>query len=551
MLLGQAARQLLQHALGQSDQWSQLAAASIGFVADTYESDPAASRRALEQLLTSDRLRGHAHEDMPWLARKVLKIGVSDPTFVVEIYKAIFSYRVTDDGATSIGDSRILPLRSNRRQDYEMAKWTLKEAFPSFLQGHPVEGVWALIGALEGHVSDQHPLDDAAEEIAIQVGARTGKLIDDQSHIWAWNPDDAHSDNAASLVHAFSSRLREAPDNEALQIANEAIDGNRLAILWSRMFRAGTARPELLGNLLWPFAIQRPFLVSSDTRKDAIDLIATRYPVERAPVRADFERGLMAIEFSRALEPDRAKQHFLLRVFRTIGLEHLATLEAQGLAKNAPTAEGEASNPRPFEVSSMPGDGSDPHWWLREEGVDLSSSPNAELLAQTEEVDARLGLNIQAELSVDPADAASRLKALWQSALAAGTAGAAAKVVDYAKDIVARGSTRLARNTDDLRQQPELLSAACDLIDLLLSDASPRMTGDAERYGPLQSRHCYSSSACDQFETPGARSASRGAPRRRFAAHDALGHSARSDVGARRNLRQLGTSAKASRQATS
>src|SRR5262249_24843882 len=156
---------------------------------------------------------------------------------------------VTDDSATSIGASRILPLRSNRRQDYEMAKWSLKEAFPRFLQDRPVEGIHALIAAMESYVNSQHPLGESAQEITIRVGAREAKVLDDQSHIWAWNPDDAHSDNALSLVQGFSARLKNAPDHEALLIANEAIDGNRLAILWSRMFRAGAARVEPLGSL--------------------------------------------------------------------------------------------------------------------------------------------------------------------------------------------------------------------------------------------------------------------------------------------------------------
>ena len=65
VLLGQSSRRLLQYALGQPDQSSQLASAAIGFVADTYASDPAASRRSLERLLTPDRLLDHAHANMP------------------------------------------------------------------------------------------------------------------------------------------------------------------------------------------------------------------------------------------------------------------------------------------------------------------------------------------------------------------------------------------------------------------------------------------------------------------------------------------------------
>jgi hypothetical protein len=479
VLLGQATRRLLHHALAHPDGSSQLASTVIGFVADTYVTDPAASRALLERLLTLDRLREHAHEDMPWLARKVLTIGASDAAFVPAIYKAIFSYGVTDEDATSIGVSQILPLRSNRRQDYEMAKWSLKEAYPRFLQAHPVEGVRALICALEGHISSQHPLSETVQEITVDAGARTGKIIDDQSHIWAWNPDDAHSDNAVSLVQAFSSRLRDAPDDEALQIVDQAINGNRFAILWSRMFRAGAARPEPLGELLWSFAIQRPFLVSYDTIKDAIDLIAARYPVEAAPSREAFERDLMAMEFPRASDPERAKRSFRLRVFGTIGSDHLITPEAREMLQQAPPVGRDASNRRPFEVSVMAGDGSDPHWWLREDGVDTNASPNVELLAQTEDVNTQLGLNPRTSVNGDPADELSCVTALWQSAHGAASAGAAPNVVEYAKGVVARGCAKLARNTETLREQRKLLDALCDLIELLLVDASPQMTADS------------------------------------------------------------------------
>jgi SpoVK/Ycf46/Vps4 family AAA+-type ATPase len=474
---GQAARRLLEYALGQTDQSAQLASSAIGFVGDTYVSDPVASRRSLEQLMTPARLREHAHEDMPWLARKVLKIGASDAAFVPEIYKAIFSHGVTDDSATSMGASQILPIRSNRRQDYEMAKWTLKESFPRFLREHPIDGIHALIGALEANVVGNHRLNTPAQEIAVGAGGRRGRLIDDQSHIWAWNPDDRHSDNAASLVQAFSACLQEAPDTEAIQLVEAVIANNRLAILWSRMFRAGAGRPATLGGLLWPFAIQRSFLLSSDTIKDAIDLVAARYPDEPTGVREAFEREVLATEFPRSSDPERAKQYFRLRIFRTIGSEHLATAQAQEVLRNAPPAARETANPRPFEIMTMSGDGADPHWWLREEGVELDAPANASLLAETEAVSALLGLNAHGATEGDLLDAASRLRALWESAEAA---SAAPKVVGYAKDTVARGCTKLSNTTNALRERADLLNAVCDLLELLLVDLSPELTEDAE-----------------------------------------------------------------------
>jgi hypothetical protein len=356
-----------------------------------------------------------------------------------------------------------------------MAKWSLKEAFPRFLREHPVEGVAALIGALEAHVSSQHPLDPSVQEITVHAGDRDGKLVDDQSHIWAWNPDDAHSDNAVALVQAFSSRLKDASDEEVVQIANAAIDGNRLAILWSRLFKAGAGRIDPLGSSLWPFAVQRPFLISLDTIKDAIDLIAARYSSEPEAARNAFERDVMTVEFPRSSEPERTKQRFLLRIFRTIGAANLVTPEARNVIENAPPVSDRIANRRPFEVTVTSGDGSDPYWWLKDGGaVDPYASPNAELIAATEDVKTQLGLDGKVAVNNNPDDI-SILNALWQSALDGASAGAAHNVVEYAKNIVARGCTTVAGNTDNLRQKPQLLAAVCSLIDLLLVEATPQL----------------------------------------------------------------------------
>ncbi|MGV7219338.1 AAA family ATPase [Bradyrhizobium sp. UFLA05-112] len=477
--LGLASRRLLDHAIRQTGKWSQIASAAVGFVADTFESDGAASRRCLEQVLTPDRLRNHAHEEMPWLARKVLKIGNGDPSFVPDIYRAVFSHTVTEDEPTNIGDSQILPLRSNRRQDYEMARWTLKEAFPRFLQTHPIEGVHALVAALQAYVEDKHPLEETAEEVTVRAGASTGRLINDRSHIWAWNPDDRHSDNAVSLVQTFSARQREASEDEALQLANEVIAHNRLAILWSRLFRAASRRNGPFAVFLLSFARQRPFLLSQDTSKDAIDLIASSYTAQTIEAPESFERDVLAIDFPLSRDPERARQHFQLRVFRTIGIEHLVTVEAQQILRDAPAITRDQTNPRPFEIFTGSGNGGDRYWWLREDNIDVTASSNAELLAQLEEVNSRFGLDPQGPLTADPLEGVALLSALWRSAAEA-TGAAGAKVISYAKDTVGRGCTKLSENTDVLRARPDAIAALCDLLDTLLADTTPNITEEDE-----------------------------------------------------------------------
>ena len=131
----------------------------IDLGSDTYETDIAASRALLSQLMTATRFADHAHEDMPPLARKAKYISEYDPDFVVEIYSAVFTQRVLDTSATSMGNSQILSMTSNKRQDYDHARWQLAQYVPKFLELNPRLGARVLVAALEGYVASEHPTE--------------------------------------------------------------------------------------------------------------------------------------------------------------------------------------------------------------------------------------------------------------------------------------------------------------------------------------------------------------------------------------------------------
>jgi ATPase family associated with various cellular activities (AAA) len=66
--LGKAARALFTHAFDRADA-QQLFSAAIGFVAQTFASDPPASRALLDSLFDPRRFETHGHEDVPSLTR--------------------------------------------------------------------------------------------------------------------------------------------------------------------------------------------------------------------------------------------------------------------------------------------------------------------------------------------------------------------------------------------------------------------------------------------------------------------------------------------------
>ena len=469
-------------ALDHPDLPSHLTVGAIGFVADTYLSDIAASTAVLRQLLEPARIQDHGHEDLPWLARKIRAVWEADPDFAVDIYGTTFGTAITDRRKTSISGSRILPLTSNRQQDFGMAGFALKEAFPHFLSANPSHAVSALIRAFERYVSVRRPVPTEAQSWDVIVNGHIGELIEDGSRYWAWNPNEEHGDNTAALLKAFADRLRTLPGPDVCELATLVIRSNRLAVIWSRLFMVAAQRPAELGSLLWPYAIQWPFLLLFDTRKDAVDLIAARYPFEGAPAKEALENAALSLDFSTKDEPERQRQALLLRLFRTIGRDQLVTAAARSfLDRHESDAGSSAANPRPFSVQ-VSSHAPEEWWWLKHQGVAVEAPLNADLLIKADQIKSAFGLGgaPAAQISDIPAAVLS-LRALVEAASAGLAAGAARAVADYAVGMAAAGAKSLAyAEPARLRDQPRALSDLVALTLELTNHPAPEAEPDQE-----------------------------------------------------------------------
>jgi hypothetical protein len=362
--LGSAVRALLAYGY-TLDETQVLATPGIGFVADTITTDVDASVTLLRLALSKERFDRFAPQELPALARKIELIAPVSPRFAAEIYQSAFTGQVTADRKTSISGSRILNLTSNAKQDFEMARWSLKEYFPRFLTASPVEATEALLLAIEGYVVREHPLSEGLDELSITVEGTVIRLQPDHSHIWAHNPHPDYAHDADALLSQFLNWLETGDEISVLAAVESVVPLCRLAVLWSRLFMAGASRGGALAKLLRPYAAHPDFLIMPDTRKDAIDLVAAQYDELPETERQALETALLDRPFDEYVQPDAAKAGFLRRLFGTIGLARLATDGARAVVATA--REGETTNNRLFSISSGSVDAGDDYRWLSQE----------------------------------------------------------------------------------------------------------------------------------------------------------------------------------------
>lgn len=474
--LGVAVRALLEHAFMLDDP-SAVVSAAIGFVADTYETDSDSSRTLLRKVFEDGRFALWGWEEVPALASKIEVIVKADPAFAADIYRDTYARDVTTARETLLGASQILSLRSNARQDYDMARYSLSEFFPKFLRSHPHEAVRAFVDAVDGYVNRRHSLSENMASYQITVANRTVRMHEDYSHIWAHNPNDTYEQDGAVLVPSFVSRLREASEAEAVTLAEALIGRGTLAIYWARLFLVGAERVDALTRFLWPFASSEAFIVSPDTRKDAIDLIVAGLAQRPESERQALEQSVFNFDFSAYTQSDKAKNSLLRRLFGAIGKEQLITANAKQILDSV-TENEVVSNERLYVIQSSWGAPS-PYSWL--ESFDPSAPQNASLMAAIDATKIALGIEGQNAnpdgLTFDVAMTAL----LTLKATLAATPDAHVGLRDNAEGILGEGAEKIiSANLLPPLDNPDPAEELISIIEYSSRSECPRVDDDTE-----------------------------------------------------------------------
>ena len=388
--LGTAARALLDHSFSL-DEPGTLVASAIDLVGDTYSSNVPRSRELLERVFAPNRLDLHAAKEVPALCRKIGRITAVDPEFAVRIYRETYDFDLKDARETNMSDSQILPLRSNARQDYGMARYALEQHIGAFLKSHPEHAIEAIVKAVESHVKSDHSRNPDMLDVELQVDGQPVRLREDWSHIWAHDPETNYSSDAIALVVKLLEHLRSASEAAAIRAAKRLTEISSLAIFWSRLFIAACERGDKLLDFCLPIAMKQEFLALPDTMKDAVDAVSKGYERLSLPEREAFEAAVSRFNFSRFSQPADVRMHVERRLFGEIGEANVVTDHAREIAQASSKVE-DSTNQRLAEFR-MTRHSLEPYHWIKR--LERDAPANRKLMAAIDRAERALGLEAE------------------------------------------------------------------------------------------------------------------------------------------------------------
>ena len=356
--VGLAARRVLDIAWQSPQRNGQMIIHALRTVSSTFITDPEGSALRIRRVLTPERVREYGYEELYWLAHEVKALIPLDPDLVADIYIASFDWTETDEGTTPMSHSKILPMVSNKRQDFQHARWQLSQDYPKFVERSPLSAARAMVAVVSAYcrekvienqkwrkefrklIESDHPVDGTAEamldddtrvltirSIDLILDGVEARLKEDRSGIWEGGASS--NDEAIQILGTFFQHLdglasNGATQGEAREIIRFVVRKNQQAIVWRRLLSL-LAKHPVLAQQFKGLADAKPLMLASETQEQFGQFIAALYPHLSVEERGALEQSILAIANEGEADQRQARQHLSDSLLGALGDVELTT----------------------------------------------------------------------------------------------------------------------------------------------------------------------------------------------------------------------------------
>lgn len=379
---GSSARNLLNYIIsyreGQHKYYLDRIGSTRGIemIARSYATDIPASSQALHKVFRFIEEPAFDIHYFSSLAEHIKFILPLDPSFVSEVYYLIFGYTETSEEKTSMGQSVVMNLISNRRQDFEMCYYRLEKFFPEFLQKAPVLATETGIDIVNKHLIGKK-VSTAHEPITFNYRGKQAVMLPDYSSIWADHRFSSKHEGIAQAAIDYLEELLKAGKDDEVEFFFEAYTSKaEVGYLWKLLFKLSAVYPEQLFKYIYPLIIVPKLLAASETTYEMREFIKQTVQMMSDEQLAQLEQSIFDA-FPVELDYSR---HASLSM---IPYERLQLEASKQFMTGRDPVENE---PRYRSSSSVTTYSNDE--WLADRGVDIKEQTNSQLLADTNKLDA-------------------------------------------------------------------------------------------------------------------------------------------------------------------
>jgi hypothetical protein len=254
---------------------------AVPIVAKTFKSDPIYSAKLLNKILLIRQEPNFPIMYIYHLVDELENIWPSDPEFAESIFISVFSYIEGSKEQTLMG-TPVLPLTSNRRQDYEMCHYLLVKKYPKFLSDKPVAAAKTAINALNQYIIQNHVIPFIKEgycltdlEQKIILNKNEILIYPDWCNIWDTSGYTEEPIKIADELFKFIENSAERKDITLIAIFVKIFTENvKVTFFWRRLLITAAKYPEIFAINLFELCTAKQILSNSETINEICDFLS-------------------------------------------------------------------------------------------------------------------------------------------------------------------------------------------------------------------------------------------------------------------------------------
>lgn len=357
----------------------------IPIVAKTFGSNPVESEKIIRKVLEVIKEDNFPIQYIYRLTNDMDHIWPTSPSLVGDIYRVVFSYKELSQEQTSMG-TPVMPLLSNRKQDFQMCHYHLVKKYPSFIEAAPLIAINAGIDCLNAYIWQEHVHKDGSKEeqdehkTIFTFRGKESVINRDWSYIW--DGRGSHRDEQIKIASTIFEFIgKSLSDDTFLNSVLDLFSHKAIvAFWWKRLLALGTRYPEQLASPLFDLCLVEQIVDGIDTEYEAVDFIIASWSFFTIQQREKFQNFLMALN-----SDDEDQQKYILilkeKVISKLSKDTLTNELAIDLKNKLDSQGRDVENRPPYSISTGWGGPYTDEDFLKDQGTDVNDSDIKTLLS--------------------------------------------------------------------------------------------------------------------------------------------------------------------------
>jgi len=245
----------------------------VPMIAKTYSTNIEESRNHLKNVIAIVNEKNFSVDYFFMFTDVIEKIWIYDTEIVKSFYEIVFGTNINDKSPTNMG-SPVLPLISNRSQDFQLCHYNLERKFEGYINADPIKACIVAVKIVNNFVINKHILpylmkDTKFESIKKKITYRNQvcTFINDSSYIWAESKYEENYEEELKILNSFINKIPKLVERGFTldTIFNVILQYAEVGYIYGKLILFGCEFPELFFPNLFELIKNEEVLFGAET----------------------------------------------------------------------------------------------------------------------------------------------------------------------------------------------------------------------------------------------------------------------------------------------